>query len=164
MPKYIVSCSDGVILDFESWCDKMSTDKPHFHFWYLTLLLQLDILTFIRSVREGNFSLYLFSLAKLIPCFFAMNHINYARWLPVHLRDMKLLPILSPSTESKFRDGLFIAPAYSKVRYRGSTFRPFVRSFVRSFVRPSVRPQFMSRCLLCSSDSWEYETLHNNYP
>ena len=29
---------------------------------------------------------------------------------------------------------IFIAPAYSKVRYRGSTFRPFVLSFVR----PSV--------------------------
>ena len=29
---------------------------------------------------------------------------------------------------------VFIAPAYSKVRYRGSTFRPFVRSSVR----PSV--------------------------
>ena len=55
---------------------------------------------------------------------------------------------------------LIIAPAYSKVRYRGSTFRPFVRSSVR----PSVCPQFMSRCLLCSSDSWEYETLHGNYP
>ena len=91
-----------LILEFEGWCNKMSTDKPHFHFWYLTLLLQLDILTFIRSVREGNFSLYLSSLAKLIPWFFAMNHINYARWLPVHLRDMMLLPILSPSTEVKF--------------------------------------------------------------
>ena len=29
---------------------------------------------------------------------------------------------------------IFIAPAYSKVRYRGSTFCPFVRSFIR----PSV--------------------------
>ena len=36
------------------------------------------------------------------------------------------------------RNLLFIAPAYSKVRYRGSTFRPFVRSFVRPSVRPSV--------------------------
>ena len=26
---------------------------------------------------------------------------------------------------------VFIAPAYSKVRYRGSTFLPFIRSFVR---------------------------------
>ena len=67
---------------------------------------------------------------------------------------------LKPLGQSK---PIFIAPAYSKVRYRGSTFRPFVHSFVRSSVRPSVRPQFMSRCLLCSSDSWEYETLHNNY-
>ena len=33
---------------------------------------------------------------------------------------------------------VLIAPAYSKVRYRGSNFRPFVRSFVRSSVRPSV--------------------------
>ena len=32
----------------------------------------------------------------------------------------------------------FIAPAYSKVRYRGSTFRPFVRSFVRPSVHPST--------------------------
>ena len=35
---------------------------------------------------------------------------------------------------------IFIAPTFSKVRYRGSTFRPFVRLFVRS----SVRPQFAS--------------------
>ena len=32
------------------------------------------------------------------------------------------------------KQSIFIAPAFSKVRYRGSTFRPFVRSFVR----PSV--------------------------
>ena len=38
-----------------------------------------------------------------------------------------------------------------------------VRSFVRSVVRLSVRQQFMLRCLLCNSDSWEYETLHSNY-
>ena len=42
--------------------------------------------------------------------------------------------------------GFFIAPAYSKVRYRGSTFRPFVRSFVRSSVRPSVRPSVHNLC------------------
>ena len=34
---------------------------------------------------------------------------------------------------------IFIAPAYSRVRYRSSNFRPSVRSFVRSFVRPFVR-------------------------
>ena len=33
-----------------------------------------------------------------------------------------------------FQDMVVIAPAYSMVRYRGSTFRPFVRSFVRTSV------------------------------
>ena len=41
---------------------------------------------------------------------------------------------------------VFIAPAYSKVRYRGSTFRPFVRSCVRSSVRLSVRPSVHNSC------------------
>ena len=34
---------------------------------------------------------------------------------------------------------IFIAPAYSRVRYRSSNFRPSVRSFVRSFVRQHLR-------------------------
>ena len=42
------------------------------------------------------------------------------------------------SVQKFFKARVFIAPAYSKVRYRGSTFRPFVRSFVRPSVRPST--------------------------
>ena len=106
--EYALECSEGTISDFESWCDRMSTEKTHFQFWYLILLLELDIFTFIRSIREGNFSLYLASLAKLIPCYFAMNHINYARWLPLHVRDMKSSAVLSPSAEAKFREGIFV--------------------------------------------------------
>ena len=37
-----------------------------------------------------------------------------------------------------FKCTIFIASAYSKVRYRGSTFRPFVR--------PSVRPSVHNLC------------------
>ena len=44
---------------------------------------------------------------------------------------------------SYIKDVLIIAPAYSKVRYRGSIFRPFVRPSVRSFVRTSNETVFM---------------------
>ena len=37
-----------------------------------------------------------------------------------------------------FFELVFIAPAYSRVRYRSSNFRPSVRSFVRSSVRSSI--------------------------
>ena len=61
---------------------------------------------------------------------------------------------------------IFIAPAYSRVRYRSSNFRPSVRSFVRSFVRPFVRPSTFTSKLsfLDISYSCESETLHSNCP
>jgi len=31
-------------------------------------------------------------MEKLAPLLFAMDHINYVRWMPVHIRDMKNLP------------------------------------------------------------------------
>ena len=58
----------------------------------------------------------------------------------------------------------FIAPAYSRVRYRSSNFRPSVRSFVRPCVRSSVRPStFTSKfSFLDIRDSCESKTLHSN--
>ena len=57
---------------------------------------------------------------------------------------------------------IFIAPAYSRVRYRSSNFRPSIRSFVRPFVRPST---FTSKFgFLDIRDSCESETLHSNCP
>ena len=49
-------------------------------------------LIFIRSHREGNFHLYVESLKALVPWFFALDHHNYARWIPIHIRDMESLP------------------------------------------------------------------------
>ena len=57
---------------------------------------------------------------------------------------------------------LFIAPAYSRVRYRSSNFCPSVRSFVCPLVRPSTFTSKFS--FLDISDSCESETLHSNCP
>ena len=57
---------------------------------------------------------------------------------------------------------IFIAPAYSRVRYRSSNVRPYVRPFVRAFVRPSTFTSKFS--FLDINDSCESETLHSNCP
>ena len=36
--------------------------------------------------------MYVEVLKELTPLFFALDHINYARWTPIHIRDMKSLP------------------------------------------------------------------------
>uniref|UniRef100_UPI00358F76BE uncharacterized protein n=1 Tax=Myxine glutinosa TaxID=7769 RepID=UPI00358F76BE len=77
---------------FEDWKEKMIRNSPTFEFWDKILQLELLVVIFIRSHRERNFALYIDVLEALAPWFFVLDHTNYARWLPVHIRDMKALP------------------------------------------------------------------------
>ena len=75
-------------MSFNDWCLSKVATFPQFHFWYLTLRLELLLLTFVRSFREANFQLYIDAVTQIVPWFFALDHPNYARWLLLHLRDM----------------------------------------------------------------------------
>ena len=70
--------------------------------------MELTILTLIRSFRERNFTLYRESLSELIPYLFANNNINYARWLPIHLRYMMCLEKQHPYVAREFHQGNFV--------------------------------------------------------
>ena len=50
------------------------------------------VLSFIRAHGERNFDLYVQSLELIVGYYFALDHYNYARWVPTHIRDMKSLP------------------------------------------------------------------------
>ena len=62
---------------------------------------------FIRSIRVGDFELYVCCLPKLSNIFFAFNHINYARWLTRCHDNLLKLPETHPSVYAEFKDGLF---------------------------------------------------------
>ena len=76
----------------EDWKHEIIEKSLTFEFWDKILQLQLMVLIFIRSHREKDFALYIHVLEELAPWFFALDHTNYARWLPVHIKDMKALP------------------------------------------------------------------------
>ena len=61
-------------------------------YWDFILRQEILILIFIRAHREKRFSLYVEVLEKLTPLFFALDHVNYSSWMPVHIHDMKSLP------------------------------------------------------------------------
>ena len=71
---------------------EMCKRSPTFLFWDTILRYETLILMFIRAHREKRFSLYVEVLEELVHLFFALDHVNYARWVPIHLRDMKSLP------------------------------------------------------------------------
>ena len=75
----------------KTWRNDMQK-SPTFAYWDLMLRYEILILIFVRAHRERNFPLYVQDLEKLTPLLFALDHVNYARWMPVHIRDMKSLP------------------------------------------------------------------------
>ena len=76
---------------FEEWRQTMIRKHPKFHYWDMILEFEILVLIFVRSHRVNDFEVYIESLEALTPWFFALDHTNYARWVPIHLRDMKSL-------------------------------------------------------------------------
>ena len=96
--------SPGPVYDeesFEQWKSSTNEKCPTFHFWDITLRLEVLILIFIRSLYERNF---LLMLKHLKPLF----HTNYARWPLVHIRDMKSL---SPAVKEDVQKHWVVAKA-----------------------------------------------------
>lgn len=101
------STADTPVLSFERWCEVLAQESVHFSYWLKTLSLEITLLLFIRSFREGNFQLYIESLSQIVAWMFALDHTHYSRWLPVHIHDMVQLSQKHPATLAEFEAGKF---------------------------------------------------------
>lgn len=75
-----------------TWEEERKRRSPTFCFWDSITEYETLVLLLIRAQRQRNFNLYLEALEELTPLFFALDHVNYARWTPLHIRDMKSFP------------------------------------------------------------------------
>ena len=55
------------------------------YYWYLIFTLQLDILLYIRSLRESNYKLLVYAMENLMKWVFSFDRVHYARWRTVHV-------------------------------------------------------------------------------
>ena len=95
-------------LSIEDWCTERAYASPQFQYWLLVMQLEEIVLVYVRSLREGNFTLYLAAICTLAPWFFALDHTHYARWLSIHIRDMATLENRLPEVATQFGQGGFI--------------------------------------------------------
>ena len=93
---------------------------PQFYFWHTALQLELLVFSFVKSLREANFAMYVDCLTKLTPWFFSLDHTNYARWVPVHICDMVSLSTISPEAAMEFMNGNFTVRKTNSVLLHGS--------------------------------------------
>ena len=92
-------------LSLEVWCSSRPELYPQFKFCLLIRQLKLAVLVYVRATREGDFKLFVDALTKIVPWFFSLDHTNYARWIPVHLRDMVTLKDVHPKVFAQFLKG-----------------------------------------------------------
>jgi len=92
----------GTHLAFDDWAVEASHSSPTFKFWLLVHKYQQIIFMFIRAHQERKFELMVTTLRMLVPLFFALDHQNYARWVPIFIRDLERLP---DSIQEQFEQG-----------------------------------------------------------
>lgn len=74
---------------FEAYVDHLSHENGDLSSFYISYVVMVDVpLMTIRATIEGNWPLYLASMRKKIPCDFACDHQNYARYLSVYYNEM----------------------------------------------------------------------------
>ena len=102
-----ISAENEDPLSFEEWQNDKEANIPQFKYWNTVLEMQLLLNILVRSLRISDYQMYIDSLVEIASWFFAMNHTNYARWLPVHIRDLKQLGAQHPAVEDAFKAGKF---------------------------------------------------------
>ena len=75
----------------DAWRARMTQKFTTFAFYDFILRMEKLILIFVRAHREINFALYVVCMEAPVFMFFSLNHLNYSRWVSVHLENMKTL-------------------------------------------------------------------------
>ena len=89
------------------WLEQRIQVSEMCYYWKIIIDLQVLILIFVRSIREGNFHLYMESLWVALKWFFALDKYNYARWCTVHWYDLVKLSQVCPSVYEEMVNGFF---------------------------------------------------------
>ena len=78
------------------WLKNQSEENEMCHYWYIIIDLMLNLLIFVRSIKDGNFGRYVSFLQQVVKWCYASDHDHYARWVTVHLYDLANLRTTSP--------------------------------------------------------------------
>ncbi|CAB4003577.1 Hypothetical predicted protein [Paramuricea clavata] len=107
-PKQLIlcrSCIEPLMVLLDTFKLESRKKSKVFNFWEDYINMVLLLLQFVKAERTGNCKLHLSATAAMVPHFFSMDRVNYARWLPVYLSDMNLLESHHPEVYQEFMAG-----------------------------------------------------------
>ena len=89
------------------WLDEKCKSNQMCFYWKLIIDFQINILLFVRSIRQGNFTLYRNTLFNMLKWYFSLDKYNYARCTTVYWFDMASLHLTCPDVYREFMVGNF---------------------------------------------------------
>ena len=84
-------------------------DSPLFKFTRGYMAMVMEMMTFIRAVRTGDWDLHLEALQLFVKYFFAHDMLNYACMIPVYLAEMEIVKETDPEIYS-YLTSMFYRP------------------------------------------------------
>ena len=105
--------ASGSSLSPLEWLTERSAQSQMCFYFRMVIQLQMEILIFVRSTREGNFKLNVEVMRSLLSWCFAFDRYYYARWLAVHVFDLLCLKSQNPNLFKILNDRGF---CFSKTR------------------------------------------------
>ena len=97
-------------LSLLDWLEERSKISQMAYYWRLRLNIQIQVLIFVRLVRNGNFLLYRETLFRFLKWFFALDKYNYSRWATVYWFDLASLDQCCHDVFRNFMNGNFPFP------------------------------------------------------
>ena len=67
--------------------------NPNFYLWWQYMQMVGVLLLFIRTHRDGNWELHLYSFGQMLPYFDRYDHTDNTRWAVTYLAQMNQLPV-----------------------------------------------------------------------
>ena len=95
--------------------DARQEKKPLFKVFRHYMRMVMEMMTFVRALRTGDWALHLEALQAFTKYYFAHDMLNYARMIPAYLAEMAKLKETDPEIYEEFQQGNWVVKKNSSV-------------------------------------------------
>ena len=76
----------STIKNYATWKAAQRSHSVNAKYWFTVIEMEALYFMFIKSVRIGHFETFLECFKAVLPWFFALDHTQYSRWMPVFIK------------------------------------------------------------------------------
>ena len=156
--------------EYSHFCAEQSFLSPTFSFWQSYVEMISVLLHFIRCTRCSDWEGHLSTLDLMAPWFFAYDHVNYSRYVPVYLKEMRELKQTHPFAYERVKNGEFTIQQQDRYAYSATAADQVIEQTINKdsksaggIVGITMRPNAVTKWILSHSQRLAMTQLCKTY-